>query len=435
MSVQKARRGYRLVEDFFGRSYEIPYDWDYPSFSDVVKVNPLTKINDEKVPYLPMDAIDVEKPHFSYFEERSLKEFPSLPKFQEHDVLFASITPSTENGKTCIIENFSRKGIGSSELTVLRPTDKVVPRYLYYYVKSHRIRQFAISQMMGTTGRQRVPDYVFKKDLNFELPPIQEQQKIASILSNVDSLINQTQKIIEQTQRLKKGLMQRLLTKGIGNTKFRKVKWYFGKDLQIPEDWLITKISEVTSRIMKGIFDLNPENYVANGIPFLRVSDIENNVLTLSNTVYISDDISKKFNSSELSSGDIVLAKVGSIYSNDKIAQIPKNIPKCNISQNMIGIKMSNNRITSNYLLLELRRNYNIIVSLSNATTLGALRLDTIRELKIPLPSLQEQQKITSILSNIDSQIRRQQEYKFKLETLKKGLMQKLLTGQIRVSV
>jgi len=56
-----------------------------------------------------------------------------------------------------------------------------------------------------------------------------EQQKIASILSNVDSLINQTQKEIEQTQRLKKGLMQKLLTKGIGHTRFKKVKSLFGK--------------------------------------------------------------------------------------------------------------------------------------------------------------------------------------------------------------
>lgn len=56
-------------------------------------------------------------------------------------------------------------------------------------------------------------------------------------------------------------------------------------------------------------------------------------------------------------------------------------------------------------------------------------------KLKIPLPKIKEQQKIASILSNIDSQIRKQQEYKSNLETLKKGLMQKLLTGQIRVKV
>ena len=54
---------------------------------------------------------------------------------------------------------------------------------------------------------------------------------------------------------------------------------------------------------------------------------------------------------------------------------------------------------------------------------------------KILIPPLNEQQKIASILSNVDSQIYKQQEYKSKLKSLKKGLMQKLLTGQIRVKV
>ena len=70
------------------------------------------------------------------------------------------------------------------------------------------------------------------KYLIFLYPPLKEQQKIASILSNVDELIQKTEQIIEQTQRLKKGLMQRLLTKGIGHTKFKKTE--LG---EIPEEW------------------------------------------------------------------------------------------------------------------------------------------------------------------------------------------------------
>ena len=203
---------FKKVKWFFGKESEIPSDWDYPKFSEVIKVNPPTKIEETTVPYIPMDAVDISKPHFNYFEERKLSDFSSLPKFQENDVLFASITPSTENGKTCIIENFSRKGMGSSELTVLRPTDKVIPKYLYYYVKNHRIRQFTISQMMGTTGRQRVPDYVFKKDLNFELPSLSEQQKIVTILNTVDDKISELESKKLYHETLKIGLMQKLLT-------------------------------------------------------------------------------------------------------------------------------------------------------------------------------------------------------------------------------
>jgi type I restriction enzyme, S subunit len=196
----KSKRGYKIVHDFFKRAFEIPGNWEYPKFSTIVEVNPRTKIH-SKVLYIPMEAVNIEKGSVDCFEERNADENTSLPKFQENDVLFARITPSTENGKVCLIENFSGQGIASSELTVLRATDKVIPRYLFYYVQTHRIKQFAISQMMGTTGRQRVPDFVFKKDLNFELPPLYEQQKIAAILSKVDELIQKTDQVIEQTQR------------------------------------------------------------------------------------------------------------------------------------------------------------------------------------------------------------------------------------------
>ena len=84
------------------------------------------------------------------------------------------------------------------------------------------------------------------------LPPLKEQQKIASILSNIDELIQKTEQIIEQTQRLKKGLMQRLLTKGIGHTNFVKASFPIKSHKnQIPIDWKIAKLSEL-SKVVRG---------------------------------------------------------------------------------------------------------------------------------------------------------------------------------------
>jgi len=63
------------------------------------------------------------------------------------------------------------------------------------------------------------------------------------------------------------------------------------------------------------------------------------------------------------------------------------------------------------------------------------INYETLKPLQIPNPPLKEQQKIATILSNVDSKIQSQTQYKEKLEKLKKSLMQKLLTGQVRVSV
>jgi len=85
----------KAVYDFFKRAFEIPQNWDYPKFSSVVQVNPRTKIDSEKVLYIPMDAVNIENGSVNYFEERNLNDNSSLPKFRDNDVLFARITPST----------------------------------------------------------------------------------------------------------------------------------------------------------------------------------------------------------------------------------------------------------------------------------------------------------------------------------------------------
>ena len=85
-------------------------------------------------------------------------------------------------------------------------------------------------------GQPNISQEIIRK-FKYLIPPLSEQQKIASILSEVDSTIEFTQKTIESMEKLKKGLMQQLLTWGIGHTKFKKAKWQFGKEIKLPKAW------------------------------------------------------------------------------------------------------------------------------------------------------------------------------------------------------
>ncbi|MCV0401223.1 MAG: restriction endonuclease subunit S [Nitrosopumilus sp.] len=435
----KAKPGYKLVTNFFKKEIEIPDNWDYLKFNQVVKINPLTKIDEDYVPYIPMDAVDTKKPNLKYFEERKLSENSSLSKFQENDVLFARITPSTENGKTCLIKNFKRKGIVSSELTVLRPSDKVLPIYLYYYVKNHRLRQFAISQMMGSTGRQRVPDYVFKRDLDFDLPPLKEQEKIAFILSNIENLIDLYDKEITQTKSLKQSLIQQLLTTGIDHEEFKTIQF-------LPRHLSVNIPSEWKSDILENTLKRKPQNGITkkldmygSGVPIVEIDSLCKSDFFVDDTslrnIQLNDDEIKNYS---LMTDDFLINRVSKVRGGSGLIALIKNPKKFEVFEgNIIRFSLDEKIILPEFFEFFsktfLYNNY--IQSTCKTTTLTSLDQDIIFKIPILIPSLNEQKKIIEILSNITSNIIDLESKKLYLENLKKGLMQNLLTGKMRVKI
>ena len=312
------------------------------------------------------------------------------------------------------------------------------PSFIYYMLDFEKIRGSIISRSTTTALTGVTTNDYFKTKMPF--PKKEEQQKIASILSNIDSLLNQTQKEIEQTQKLKNGLMQRLLTKGIGYTKFKKVKSLFGKYEEIPEKWNLLKLSDLAKKvkdIVAGPFgsNLKVSDYKSNGVPIIRLQNIERNLFLPKNIKFISDEKAKELSYHSYKPNDLILAKLGAPIG--KTCKIPEDMQSGIIVADVVRIRLSPKK--SNSKFIEYILNSEICEKQLNRERIGTTRprvnLNQIRNLKFPCPPLPEQQKIASILSNVNSKIEKHREYKSKLETLKKGLMQKLLTGQIRVKV
>ncbi|WP_035098289.1 restriction endonuclease subunit S [Anoxybacillus tepidamans] len=193
---------------------EIPEEWEVKQLAEVCVVNPTYRIEKGTIcSYVEMGAVNENSPHISYFGKREAGQGGGS-RFKENDVLFARITPCTENGKTALVPKLeSEVGLGSTEFIVLSPLKQILdPKFLYYFVKSDRVRNYAISRMTGTTGRQRVPKEVFEQELMIALPPIDEQKKIGEILYNYDKKIDHEKRWKNQLQTIKKALMQVLLT-------------------------------------------------------------------------------------------------------------------------------------------------------------------------------------------------------------------------------
>lgn len=132
-----------------------------------------------------------------------IAEFSGGTKFRNGDTIMARITPCLENGKTAKVNILDTEevGFGSTEYIVFRAIDGVTDEdYLYYLVCSPIVRDIAIKSMVGSSGRQRVQTDVVK-GIEVELPTLDEQRKIGSLLKSLDDKIAVNNKINENLQQ------------------------------------------------------------------------------------------------------------------------------------------------------------------------------------------------------------------------------------------
>ena len=121
----------------------------------------------------------------------------------------------------------------------------------HYFLKSF-LNNTSLLKYVASTAQPKL-NQKDMRSVQIICPKLEEQTKIASILSGVDALIESTQKVIAKTERLKKGLMQKLLTKGIEHTKFKKTNGLFRKEIKIPEEWSSCQLKDASMLSAGGI--------------------------------------------------------------------------------------------------------------------------------------------------------------------------------------
>ena len=155
------------------------------SISNVADINPKCQPSKSRpITFCDMAALDTDSKSIS--GELIKKEEPSGTRFMNGDVLFARITPCTENGKLALVDFLEdgETGYGSTEFIVLRGS-KVEPLYLYHLCRTRKLRHYAIDRMIGTSGRKRVPKEVFD-EIKVPLPSKDEQQKLLNALESIE---------------------------------------------------------------------------------------------------------------------------------------------------------------------------------------------------------------------------------------------------------
>jgi type I restriction enzyme, S subunit len=140
---------------------EIPKGWQVCPLPECVDINPARVLKKGAIaPYLDMANVPT---HAARVDNVVPRAFGSGSKFINGDTLLARITPCLENGKTAYVDFLAdgEVGWGSTEFIVLRPKDGLPLPFAYFLCRHPEFRAFAISQMAGTSGRQRVPNDCF----------------------------------------------------------------------------------------------------------------------------------------------------------------------------------------------------------------------------------------------------------------------------------
>lgn len=429
-SDKVVREGYKMTE--LG---EIPVDWEVKQLKDVVEdflvpMRDKPKQFDGSIPWCRIEDIEGKYLNDSLSGQRVTEDVISQLRMK--------VIP-----KGSVICSCSARlgvcAITTQELTTNQTFIALVPGqtldkdYLYYLMTSYASRLQSMSS--GTTIA-----YLSRKqfeDLSIVLPIKEEQQKIAEILSTVDEQIENTEQLIEKTKELKKGLMQQLLTKGIGHTEFKQTE--LG---EIPVDWEVSCLKEHVLEF-KGGASITPKDFCKEGLKVLPKKCVTTGgkiKLVEEDMTYVSDELRVKFPKAMINHEYLVTTLrdlVPSAPSLGLIVQIDKNVYDFFLlAQGVYGLKLKST-LNEKYLIQLSNTEWyrKEIQKLKVGSTQVHMRNEDFLSLLIPLPSLEEQQKIASILSSVDEQLESYEQEKEKYLELKKGLMQQLLTGKIRVTV
>lgn len=297
--------------------------------------------------------------------------------------------------------------------------------YLYYAL-SFRKRNL-ISK--GAGGAQPNISQKLIKVFKVPLPPLSEQRKIAEILSTVDEQIAATQAVIKETEELKRGLMQELFTRGIGHTRFKETK--IGR---VPEEWEVKRFNKIVELSQYGLSLATTDDGI---YPMFKMNNFQNGKMSSMGVdkVTLSTKELKKY---RLEKGDILFNRTNSIDLVGKTGLFDLEGDYVFASY-LIRFKIDRKAVLPEFVNYYFNWSY-IQAKLKNLATKGASQANiSATVLKkffvIPLPKVEEQRKIVKILSEIDVKLEQERKRKAELEELKRGLMQALLTGKVRVKV
>ncbi|HDZ16892.1 hypothetical protein LCGC14_0290520 [marine sediment metagenome] len=395
---------------------KVPESWEIRKLNEISEIimgqsppSSTYNINSDGLPFFQGNA------DFGYYNPK-VKVWCNSPKkiAQPNDILVSVRAPV---GAINIADVESCIGRG---LSAVRVDHRYDMKYIYYFL-NHFNKVFSRLKQGSTF------EAITKEELiNFPLllpQNLKEQQLISSILYNIDELIFKTQDLIKSFQILKKSLMQRLFTEGIGHTEFKETKG--GK---IPKSWNVLQLKKI-GRIFTGKTPSTlVDDYWGDDIPFITPGDITNKHYIRKTERFVSFLGANQ--SKLITENGICTVCIGSTVG--KVALAVKD----SITNQQINSMICNENNDPHYICYAISNRSRYLKTYAGVAAVPIVKKSLFESFRIPVPStIEEQKSISNILLSIDNNIEIEEKYQNRLKEIKKGLMQDLLTGKKRVKI
>jgi len=307
------------------------------------------------------------------------------------------------------------------------PNEQVVNgEYLYYALKF----MTPIFERHGLRTTQKNLAAYIVRSMRVPIPPtIDEQERIAEVLSTVDEAISLSKKAIEAVRAFRDALMAELLTKGIGHKEFRETE--IGR---IPVEWEVVRLEDIILEAKPGFACGKRDE---NGVIQLRMDSIRTDGW-INTEAFVKVPPPSNVKDYMLRPGDILFVNTSGSYDLvGKTALFRGEFDECVYSNHLTRIRVLREKASSYWLFYMLMWLWQrgLFKTLCNVQAGGQKNVgkSTLLRIRLPRPPLDEQKRIARILLTVDERLRAERERLERLKRLKEGLMGLLLTGKMRV--
>ncbi len=331
-------------------------------------------------------------------------------------------------GKCAMIDSVAARSAFGAFVSVFRTN---ISSFVFYQFQSDVIKK-QINEIMGATINQ-----ITNKDMaafQIPLPPLEEEQRaIAQTLSDVDGLITALDQVIAKKRNIKTATMQELLTGKKRLPGFGEGKGYKNTEVGvIPEDWDVKHLKNALKTTPQYGINAPAVPYRDNLPVYIRITDIsESGYFTPEKLVSVNQENSDQY---YLEEGDLVFARTGSVgesylYNPDDGELVFAGF--------LIRIRPDENILLPHYLAQYVKTKiyWDWVKLMSMRTVQPGINGNEYGQLLVPLPAIEEQRAIASILSDMDAEIAALEKRRAKTKAIKQGMMEQLLTGKTRLIV